>query len=135
MTAILEPPSVFALAKESTPENAATTTHVLELACGWEAGTLPMPGVRTSCTGYDRFVAINHATGPDTVLLMALLDALVADQDGRDGSVQTKHGRFTQGDIRQYGGLLLERNGRPVLVWPSLNHEDRWVYGAERVRT
>lgn len=95
---------------------------------------MPLAQVRTLCTGYDRFVAINHATAPDKALLMALQDALVADQDQHDGSVQTKHGRFTRGDLREYGGILLERNGRQVLIWPSLSNDGRWVYSAERVR-
>lgn len=134
MTAILEPPSLFALAKESSPENAATTAHVVELAAAWRDGGLPLAQVRIQSTGYDRFVAINHAVGPGRTVLMRLLDALVADQDQHDGSVQTKHGRFTRGDLHEYGGILLERNGRQVLVWPSLSNEGRWVYSRERVQ-
>jgi hypothetical protein len=120
-------------AREASPENAEATATVLELASAWSLGGLPLAGVRTACTGYDRFVAVNHTVGPDKDLVLSLLDALIDTQNEREGSVMTHHGRFTQADLHEYGGLLLHRNGRRVLVWPSLSNEGRWVYGAERV--
>lgn len=106
-------------AREPTPENAETACAVVELAEAWRAGSLPLAGVRTACTGYDRFVAVSHATGPDRTLVLALLDALVADQDQRDGSIETKHGRFTRGDLGEVEALTTrDRAGRRVVQFP-----------------
>lgn len=135
MQTILNPNSTAWLssAREATPENAEATAAVLELASEWSLGGLPLPQIRRLCTGFDRFVAVNHTVGPDKDLVISLLDALNAESDRRDGSVTTHQGRFTPADIHEYGGLLINRNGRRVLVWPQFSNDGRWVYSAERV--
>jgi hypothetical protein len=102
-------------AREATPENADTTAAVVELAEAWARGDIPLAGVRTACTGYDRFVAMNHAKAQ----VRDLLDALVVDQDRTEGSARTKHGRFTREDLHQaQARVTVDSRGRRVLSFP-----------------
>lgn len=118
--------TVMQRAREATPENTETTEKVLELACAWDQGTIGLDSIRRQSSGAERFVATNHARGTERVALMRLLDALIADQDEREGSVMTKHGRFTQEDLREHGAWIHpDANGRRVIQFKTLDDQER----------
>jgi hypothetical protein len=128
VSAVLEAPGATWMsdARQTTPENAERTRWVLECAGGWEAGTLPLGEVLAQCTGWERFIALNHVGkgSPERELLMRLLDALIAYVDS-GGAWQTKHGRFTREDLAEYGGMMV----RGQLVWPEFGSHGRgWHY-------
>src|SRR5688572_11660786 len=87
--------------REPSPVEDATLAHVVEIARAWEAGMLPLSGVRTACTGYERWVAMRFAgiATADKHLLMRMVEALVRDA----GDVVAKHGLFTRDDLRDAG--------------------------------
>lgn len=89
-----------------------------------ELGALPersrsayLAEIRQLTTGRQRWLATRH-TRPDHPMfppLMALLDALIADQ----GGAHTKHGTFTEGDIVDAEAKIeREPGGRSLLVFP-----------------
>jgi hypothetical protein len=115
-------------AKQSTPENADITEDVLAIARGWQRGELPLSQVRVLCTGYDRFVALNHCGigSDDRAVLMALLDAIVAELDRAERSEPTKHGTITTKDMGEaIGRISFDRQHRRVIQFP-VDVNDGW---------
>lgn len=112
-------------AKQPSRSNEEATAHVVELAASWRRGKLGLESLRRQCSGYDRFVAMNHAREQ----VRDLIDALAADDDAREGAVETKYGVFWDVDIRANGGMLATLNGRRVLRWPTSGRDGRWRYG------
>lgn len=111
--------------KQSTRSNAEATAQVVELAEAWRRGEIGLDSVRRQCSGYERFVAMNHAREQ----VRDLVDALAAEDDAREGRVETNQGTFTEQDIRENGGILAIINGRRVLRWPTSGQPGRWWYG------
>lgn len=111
-------------ARDATPENTETTEKVLELAGGWGQETIGLDSIRRQCSGYERFVATNHARGADRDALRLLLDALIADQDAREGAVMTKQGRFAQDDLREHGAWIHpDAHGRRIIRFKTLDDQ------------
>jgi hypothetical protein len=102
-------------AGQSSRTNEEATAQVMELAAAWERGELGLDSVRRQCSGYDRFIAMNHARDQ----VRALIEALAAEDDARAGIVRTSFGGFTPQDLQEHGGIVSSVNGRQRLVWPS----------------
>jgi hypothetical protein len=110
--------------REPSATEAGTLAHVLEVARAWERGDLPLAGVRSTSSGYERWTAIRFAGigNPDKVLLMRLQEALVRDA----GDVMTKQGLFTQDDLREAGAWIHpDDNGRRVIRFKGMDDQGR----------
>jgi len=107
--------------KEPTPKQREAIDHVLKMAR--ELATLPiqrrsfyLSEIRTHTNGRQRWLATRH-TPPDHEAfdsLMGMLDALIADQD----TVQTKHGCFTEEDIRLAEASIVREDGKSMVMFP-----------------
>jgi hypothetical protein len=96
----------------------------MELAASWQRGEIGLDSVRRQCSGYDRFIAMNHAREQ----VRDLIDALAEEDDQRETAVETKHGRFSQQDLREHGGIVATINGQRVLRWPTSGTPGHWRY-------
>jgi hypothetical protein len=112
-------------AGQSSRSNEEATEQVMELAAAWERGEIGLDSIRRQCSGYDRFIAMNHARDQVRDLVAALAD----EDDRRAGSVVTKHGAFTPQDLREHGGIAATVNGQRVVQWPTSGRGGRWRYG------
>jgi hypothetical protein len=115
-------------AAQASRTNEEATGHVVELAAAWRAGELGLDSVRRQSGGYERFVAMNHAREE----VRDLIEALAADDDAREDAIVTRHGTFTQQDLRENGGIVATINGQQVLRWPTSGVPGRWRYFEER---
>lgn len=133
-------------ARGATEEEAATQAYVYELAHAWMAGRITLDGVRSACSGHDRFTAMRFsAPGEDKDTLLLLLDALVAQDDRERGIVETDHGPITTemlGELqyarmRQHDGVMAwtsplhTMHGIPVYPDTTLAPSERKRYDAE----
>ena len=116
----------MARAKQANRPNEETALHVMELATAWRLGELGLDSIRRQCSGWERFVAMNHAREQ----VRDLIDALATEDDARCGSILTPHGTFTTQDLREQGGILTTINGRKVLRWPVTGGHTGYRYGA-----
>jgi hypothetical protein len=110
--------------REPTADETENLVDVIEIARAWEAGGLDLRGVRSACSGHDRWRAMRFAGvgNADKHLLMRLADALVADI----GDVITKQGLFTQDDLREHGAWVHpDANGRRVIQFKALDENER----------
>lgn len=116
-------------ARRITPENEEITLAVMELVEAWQAGSLPLWGVTNQCTGWERFIALNHikAGTPEREALKALFDAICEQQDIEERAWQTKHGRFTAQDMADHGGKVV----RGVIHWPEWGSHERGFHYRE----
>jgi hypothetical protein len=113
--------------REPTEDERENLVAVLEIARAWEAGQLPLAGVRSSCSGHDRWRAMRFAGvgNAEKHLLMRLADALVADI----GDVIAKHGLFTQEDLQDAGALIhADFYGRRIIRFKGLHPETKEPY-------
>lgn len=107
--------------KDPTPKQREAIEQVRKMAN--ELATLPvqrrsfyLSEIRTHTSGRQRWLATRHtppgheAFGP----LMAMLDALIADQD----TIQTKHGCFTEEDIRLAEAAIVREDGKSMVLFP-----------------
>jgi hypothetical protein len=101
-------------AGQSTRTNEEATAQVMELAAAWERGEIGLDSIRRQCSGYDRFIAMNHARDQ----VRQLIEALAAEDDAREGIVRTGFGEFTSQDLHEHGGIVSRVDGRARLVWP-----------------
>jgi hypothetical protein len=107
--------------KAPTDEQREILLHVTELAEAWQAGRLPLAGVRAQCSGHERFTAIRCAPldSPEKHAIMALIDALVAEDEARQGAKPSKHGRLSAEELRSQGAVIRQNwKGERVTVWP-----------------
>ena len=114
-------------ARRATPEHEEITLAVMELVAAWQEERLPLWGVTNQCTGWERWIALNHVRrGTDEFrALMALFDAICEQQDIEARAWQTKHGRFTAEDMAEHGGKVV----RGVIHWPEYGSRERgYVY-------
>ncbi len=119
----------FARAKDATPENLEITELAIEMAHEWQRGEKSLSAVRRESTGYERFIATNHARGAGKAALMALLDALITEQDRGEGSTQTKQGRFTQRDLEEHGAWIHpDQHGHRVIQFKGLDDDGRTYF-------
>lgn len=109
-------------ARAATPDEQETLAAVLEIAREWEAGRLPLPGVRSACSGYMRWVAMRFAGvhNPDKALLLRLADAIFDDL----GDVQTNAGPLTRQDLATHEALLgTDAHGHRVVRFATWSEE------------
>ena len=109
-------------ARGPSEEEAATQAYVYELAHAWMAGRITLDGVRSACTGKDRFTAVRFsAPGEDKDTLMLLIDARIAQDDRERGVVDTDHGPISREvlGVHQYA-LMTQHDGRRA--WTSPLH-------------
>lgn len=110
--------------REPTTDEERNLADVLEIARAWEAGGLNLRGVRSACSGHDRWRAMRFAGvgNADKYLLMRLADALVADI----GDIDTKQGAFQQRDLTEHGAWIHpDANGKRVIQFKSLDDQGR----------
>lgn len=107
--------------KQPTPKQQEAINQVWAMAR--ELATLPeksrpfyLSEIRTHTNGRQRWLATRH-TPPDHEAfgpLMAMLDALIADQ----GTVRTKHGCFTEEDIRLAEAAIVREDDKSMILFP-----------------
>lgn len=112
-------------AKRPTATNEEITAAVVELAIAWAAGEIGLTSVRRQSTGYERFVAVNHAR----VEVMPLIEALCEEDERRLGIVRTHQGAFTRQDLHEHGGIAGIVNGQRVVRWPTSGWPGAYRYG------
>lgn len=107
-------------AMRTAPDTAQQETldAVLDVAEAWERGDIDVAGVRSSCTGHDRVVAMRVAAlgSADKRLLVALADVLVGAEKE---SFDSEHGVVGMSEV--YDGAakaMTNHEGRRVFVWP-----------------
>lgn len=109
-------------ARGATEEEAATQAYVYELSHAWMAGTITLDGVRSACSGHDRFTAMRFSEpGEDRDTLRLLLDALVAQDDRARGVVDTDHGPISKEALGEWQyALMTQHDGSRA--WTSPLH-------------
>lgn len=110
--------------REPTAEELTNRADVLEIAQAWESGGLDLRGVRSACSGHDRWRAMRFVGthNADKDLLLHLAGALVADL----GDVVTKGGTFQQVDFEKYGAWIHnDENGNRVIRFKGLDEDGR----------
>ena len=104
--------------RDPNPDEIAVLDDVLEVARAWERGELPLAGVKTACSGYERWQAMRFAVlgSTDKRTLMALSEALVAsDPTGFD----TPHGWMGMGEVfAAQAKATTNHEGKRVYLWP-----------------
>jgi hypothetical protein len=118
-------------AADPTADNLEVTNSVVEIADAWSRGEIGLDSVRRQCSGWERFVALNHAKDA----IQPLVDALAQDDEDCGLFLRTKHGHYLPQDLAENGGLHGAINGRRVLRWPTSGNPDvGWRYDHDRGR-
>jgi hypothetical protein len=113
--------------REPEEDERDTLRAVLEIAQAWDAGALPLAGVRSSCTGHDRWTAMRFAGvhNPQKTLLLRLACALVKDL----GDVFTKAGPLTQWDLSEHGAWTRpDAHGVRVIQFKGLDEREKTYF-------
>jgi hypothetical protein len=113
--------------REPTSEEQENLTDVVEIARAWELGALDLRGVRSACSGHDRWRAMRFAGvgNADKHLLMRLADALCADL----GDMDTKQGTFQQRDLREHGAWVHpDPHGRRIIRFKTIDNDGRTYF-------
>lgn len=120
--AILEP------SRQPTADESEAIGHVLEIASAWRSGLLDIAGVRSVCSGYERWQAMRFSpAGSDArALLVELLDALVLS----DASGFQSHRGWVLMEEEVFGkaNARTDVNGARVWVWPMHSMHGEAVY-------
>lgn len=108
--------------REPTPVESEAIEEVRTMAVEHAAGRLPVQEVRRLTNGKQRWLATRF-TPPDHPAfrpLMALLDALIATEQGRETgqSYPTKHGVVTQADTVAFECKIEREGGKGIIVFP-----------------
>ncbi len=109
-------------------EQAETLATVLELAVAWQRGAVDLAGVRSACSGHDRFVAIRCADlgSEDKRVIMALVDALV---DADTSVIDSSHGIVHMSEVYEGGAkAVTNHEGKRVYAWPMFSMDGEPVY-------
>lgn len=99
---------------------------VIDLVVAWETGRITLAEVRDRCTPQERFVAV-AMTRPDDPAhgpLMALLDALIAEDDRDHGIWRSKHGPITVEMVIEAGAKIVGNLLRFPVAWPFRRQPD-----------